>query len=222
MDEIEDIQELSDVDESSDMDEVLLNKKKINNIDKQNNNKEKEENNESDYEDNDSLNEDEENDDISEIDEQTENKAEKLHNTFTEFDESEDEDDDDEFYLQKFDETTQQKIIADFHPELQTHNYDEVDVLSRVIRDEDGNIIDPLHKTLPFITRYEKARILGERAKQINSGAKPLVELEPNIIDGYIIALKEFEEKKIPFIVKRPLPNGGVEYWKFEDLEILV
>ena len=222
MDEFEDIQELSDVDESSDMDEVLLNKKKINNIDKQSNNKEKEENNESDYEDNDSLNEDEENDDISEIDEQTENKAEKLHNTFTEFDESEDEEDDDEFYLQKFDETTQQKIIADFHPELQTHNYDEVDVLSRVIIDEDGNIIDPLHKTLPFITRYEKARILGERAKQINSGAKPLVELEPNIIDGYIIALKEFEEKKIPFIVKRPLPNGGVEYWKFEDLEILV
>jgi len=222
MDEIEDIQELSDVDESSDMDEIIIKKKKINNIDKQNNNKEKEENNESDYEDNDSLNEDEENDDISEIDEQTENKAEKLHNTFTEFDESEDEDDDDEFYLQKFDETTQQKIIADFHPELQTHNYDEVDVLSRVIRDEDGNIIDPLHKTLPFITRYEKARILGERAKQINSGAKPLVELEPNIIDGYIIALKEFEEKKIPFIVKRPLPNGGVEYWKFEDLEILV
>jgi|UniRef100_A0A6C0JLZ9 DNA-directed RNA polymerase I, II, and III subunit RPABC2 len=221
MDEIEDIQELSDVDESSDMDEVLLNKKRINNIDKQNN-KEKEENNESDYEDNDSLNEDEENDDISEIDEQTENKAEKLHNTFTEFDESEDEEDDDEFYLQKFDETTQQKIIADFHPELQTHNYDEVDVLSRVIRDEDGNIIDPLHKTLPFITRYEKARILGERAKQINSGAKPLVELEPNIIDGYIIALKEFEEKKIPFIVKRPLPNGGVEYWKVEDLEILL
>jgi len=221
MDEIEDIQELSDVDESSDMDEVLLNKKRINNIDKQNN-KEKEENNESDYEDNDSLNKDEENDDISEIDEQTENKAEKLHNTFTEFDESEDEEDDDEFYLQKFDETTQQKIIADFHPELQTHNYDEVDVLSRVIRDEDGNIIDPLHKTLPFITRYEKARILGERAKQINSGAKPLVELEPNIIDGYIIALKEFEEKKIPFIVKRPLPNGGVEYWKVEDLEILL
>jgi DNA-directed RNA polymerase I, II, and III subunit RPABC2 len=94
--------------------------------------------------------------------------------------------------------------------------------MSRVVRDENGNIIDPLHKTLPFITRYEKARILGERAKQINSGAKPFVELEPNVIDGYVIALKEFEAKKIPFIVKRPLPNGGVEYWKFEDLEVLV
>ena len=94
--------------------------------------------------------------------------------------------------------------------------------MSRVVRDENGNIIDPLHKTLPFITRYEKARILGERAKQINSGAKPFIELEPNVIDGYVIALKEFDAKNIPFIVKRPLPNGGCEYWKLKDLEILM
>jgi hypothetical protein len=148
--------------------------------------------------------------------------SEKLQSAFPELDDTEDDEDDDEFYLQKFDETTQQKIIADFHPELQSHNYDEIDVLSRVVRDENGNIIDPLHKTIPFLTRYEKARILGERAKQINSGAKLFVDVEPNVIDGYLIALKEFEAKKIPFIVKRPLPNGGVEYWRFEDLEVLV
>jgi DNA-directed RNA polymerase subunit K/omega len=137
-------------------------------------------------------------------------------------DEEEDDEEEDEMYLQKFNESTQRNIISEFHPELQTHNYDEIDVLSKVVRDVNGNIIDPLHKTMPFITRYEKARILGERAKQINSGAKPFVEVKQNIIDGYVIALKEFEEKKIPFIIKRPLPNGAVEYWKFEDLEVLV
>ena len=42
------------------------------------------------------------------------------------------------------------------------------------------------------------------------------------MIDGYLIALKEFEEKKTPFIIKRPLPNGGCEYWKLSDLEVLV
>jgi hypothetical protein len=176
-------------------------------------------------------NKDEEDEDEEEEDEEEEEEEdeEKQHNTeilrtaFSEFNDDEDEEEDeDEFYLQKFDENTQKKIISDFHPELQSHNYDEIDILSRVVRDENGNIIDPLHKTLPFITRYEKARILGERAKQINSGAKPFVDLEPNVIDGYVIALKEFEAKKIPFIVKRPLPNGGVEYWKFEDLEVLV
>jgi DNA-directed RNA polymerase I, II, and III subunit RPABC2 len=132
-----------------------------------------------------------------------------------------DDDDDDENYLQKFDEASQKKIISDFHPELHSHNYHEIDILSRVVRDETGQIIDPLHRTLPFITRYEKARILGERAKQINAGGKPLVEVEPTVLDGYLIALKEFDEKKIPFILKRPLPNGGCEYWKFSDLEIL-
>jgi len=113
------------------------------------------------------------------------------------------------------------KIIEEYHPELQNHNYDEVEILSRVIRDQHGIIIDPLHKTLPFITKYEKTRILGERATQLNAGAKSFIEVEPDIIDGYVIALKEFEEKKIPFILKRPLPNGGVEYWKLEDLEVI-
>jgi DNA-directed RNA polymerases I, II, and III subunit RPABC2 len=137
-------------------------------------------------------------------------------------DDDEDEEDEDENYLQKFDENMRKNVIADYHPEMVAHNYSEIEIMSRVVRDENGVIIDPLHKTLPFITRYEKARILGERAKQINAGAKPFVEVPVNLIDGYLIALKEFEEKKIPFIVKRPLPGGGIEYWKFRDLEVLV
>jgi DNA-directed RNA polymerase I, II, and III subunit RPABC2 len=136
-------------------------------------------------------------------------------------DESDNEEDDNDNYLQKFTAETQRQIITDFHPELKTHNYDEVDILSRVVRNENGVVIDPLHKTLPFVTKYEKARILGERAKQLNSGAKAFIEVDPSIIDGYLIALKEFEQKVIPFILKRPLPNGGCEYWKFADLEIL-
>jgi DNA-directed RNA polymerase I, II, and III subunit RPABC2 len=142
-----------------------------------------------------------------------------------EMEEEEEEDDDEEYddenYLQKFDETLKTNIIADYHPELKQHNNDEVDVLSNVVRDKNGLIIDPLHRTIPILTKYEKARILGERAKQLNSGATPFIEVEPNLIDGYLIALKEFDEKKIPFIIKRPLPNGGCEYWKLKDLEFI-
>uniref|UniRef100_A0A6C0E9I1 Uncharacterized protein n=1 Tax=viral metagenome TaxID=1070528 RepID=A0A6C0E9I1_9ZZZZ len=171
----------------------------------------------------------EDEDDIFEENEENKNKPKQNINIRPSFnglddisDDEDDEDDDyDDNYLQKFDEKTQQNIISEYHPELQTHNYNEVEILSRVVRDGDGNIIDPLHQTLPFITRYEKAKILGERAKQINAGAPIFVEVEPSVIDGYLIALKEFEEKKIPFIIKRPLPNGGCEYWKFKDLELL-
>jgi len=139
-----------------------------------------------------------------------------------ELSDNEDEEEEDENYLQKFDETKNSDIISQYYPELQSHNYDEVDAMARIVRDDTGLIIDPFHKTLPFITKYEKARILGERAKQLNSGARPMVEIDETLIDGYLIALKEYDEKKIPFIIKRPMPNGSCEYWRFSDMEILV
>lgn len=132
-----------------------------------------------------------------------------------------DESDDDENYLQKFNENLSKNIIDTHYPEYKQHNYDEIDVLSKVIRNDDNIIIDPLHKTIPIMTRYERASIIGQRAKQLDSGAIPFIDLEPNEIDSYYIAQKEFDQKKIPFIIKRPLPNGSCEYWKIKDLEVL-
>lgn len=139
----------------------------------------------------------------------------------TEDDSDLDDDDDDRKYLQKLDESVKEQTIANHHPELIIHNYDEVNALSTVVRDERGVIIDPLHRTLPFLSKYERARILGERAKQINDGAKPFVESDSSVIDGYLIAVKELEEKKLPFIIRRPLNNGASEYWKLRDLEFI-
>ena len=172
--------------------------------------------------------EEDEDDDIREDISDTENTSE-TQPQFMEFSEDENEDDDDdddddtlnENYLQKLDHDVKQNIMSDFHPELNTHSIEEVEASCTVIRDDRGIIIDPLHRTLPFVTRYEKARAIGERAKQINSGAKPFVEIEPSMIDGYLIALKEFDMKKIPFIIRRPLPNGNSEYWRLSDLEII-
>jgi DNA-directed RNA polymerase I, II, and III subunit RPABC2 len=131
------------------------------------------------------------------------------------------EDDEDENYLQKFDREITKDYIMNFHPECLNHNYDEIKALSKVTRDEFNIIIDPLHKTVPFLTKYERARILGQRAKQIECGAKPLVKVPENIIDSYIIAELELEQKKIPFIIRRPIPSGGSEYWNLKDLEII-
>lgn len=135
-------------------------------------------------------------------------------------DDDDDEDDDDEVF-DKIDKSRQENIIQNYHPELKTLNYEEIETLCVVVRDNKGIVIDPLHKTLPILSRYEKARILGERAEQINSGAQPFIEVESSMIDGYLIAMKELEQKKIPFIIQRPLPNGGCEYWRLSDLEII-
>jgi DNA-directed RNA polymerase I, II, and III subunit RPABC2 len=135
-----------------------------------------------------------------------------------------DDDDDDEYdenYLQKFDSEITKNYVNEFHPECLIQNYDEIAKLCKVVRDSDGIIIDTLHKTIPYLTKYEKARILGQRAKQIESGAKPFVNIPETIIDGYIIAELELKEKKIPFIIRRPIPGGGCEYWHLRDLEII-
>jgi DNA-directed RNA polymerase subunit K/omega len=136
-------------------------------------------------------------------------------------DEDDDDYDDDENYLKKFDKEVKNQFLESYHPEVFAHNYEEVKLLSNVVRDENNIINDPLHKTLPFLTKFEKSRILGQRAKQLDSGAQPFVNVEKGIIDGYVIALKELEQKAIPFIIKRPLPNGGFEYWRVSDLEIV-
>lgn len=108
-----------------------------------------------------------------------------------------------------------------YHNDIYEHNSSEVQTLAIVTRDEYNNIIDDLHKTIPIMTKYERARILGQRAKQINAGAPPFVTPPKDTMDGYLIAIQELEAKRIPFIIRRPLPFGGCEYWKVSDLEII-
>lgn len=142
-------------------------------------------------------------------------------------DEDDSDEDLDDNYLMKFDREIRKNYLTDYHPETLISNYEEIQALVNIKRDDRGIIIDEFHKTLPFLTKYEKTRVLGQRTKQINSGSKPyldksmLIQNGKPIIDGYLIALKELELKKIPFIIRRPLPNGGSEYWRLTDLEII-
>ena len=142
--------------------------------------------------------------------------------TEDEDEDSSDEEDEDENYLKKFDREVISNYVDVYHPESRMHNYDEVRTLSSVVRGANGDIIDDLHRTLPFLTKFEKARILGLRAKQLDEGAQPFVKVPPNAVTGYTIALMELEQKKIPFIIRRPIPGGGSEYWKVSDLELII
>ena len=230
----------SDSDVDSDVEDVPIKPKKILNVKKigdDDGSDEDEDVNTDDDEPIDNTFDDEDEDDadkyvlrtLSDEDETEESKKQKRRQiglrdedeTFEESDEESDDDDDDDNYLQKFSESLKTNVIEKHHPELMVHNHHEVEAMSRVVRDENGNIIDPLHKTMPFVTKFEKARLLGERAKQINAGAQPMVKVDDDIIDGYLIALQEYQEKKIPMILCRPLPNGGCEYWKLQDLELI-
>ena len=157
-------------------------------------------------------------------DEDSENTIENLGIIEDDEDIDDDDDDDEEDIdesLKKLEKDVDNDIILKHHPEIIQNNYDEILALCKIIRNDKGIIVDDLHKTYPFITKYEYARIIGMRSKQLNNGADPFVKVDRGMIDGYTIALKEMEEKKIPFIIARPLPNGGREYWKLQDLELI-
>ena len=74
------------------------------------------------------------------------------------------------------------------------------------------------NKTRPIITRYEKALLVGKRAKQIESGAKANVKVLPGQ-NAIQIAEEELRQRKIPLMIKRPIGNT-FEYWKPVDMEV--
>ena len=130
-------------------------------------------------------------------------------------------DSDDEDYLQKFDEKIRKNYIVNNHPECSIDNLHLVESLSKITRNSNGLIIDNYHKTLPFLTKYEKTRVLGQRIQQLNNGAKAYINVADDIIDNNVIAEIELKEKKIPFIIRRPVPDNTFEYWKLADLELI-
>ena len=69
--------------------------------------------------------------------------------------------------------------------------------------------------TTPFLTKFERARILSERANQISLGKS---HLECSFTDPYEIALEELKERKIPMKIIRYLPNGNKEIWKVNEM----
>ena len=124
-------------------------------------------------------------------------------------------------YLQKFNDEINNDYIVATHPECLNKNFEEIKKLLPVKRNKDNTIVDDLHRTIPILTKYEKTKILGLRVKQLNNNSKPFLDLADKILDNFIIANMELQEKKLPFIIQRPIPNGSFEYWKLQDLEIL-
>lgn len=124
-------------------------------------------------------------------------------------------------FLQKFTKEYKTDYILSNHQESLNKNYNEIKQFINVTKDNNNNIIDAFHRTIPILTKYEKTKIIGIRLKQLNNGAKPYVTISDTILDNNIIVNMELTQKVLPFIVSRPLPNNTYEYWKLQDLELL-
>jgi len=73
--------------------------------------------------------------------------------------------------------------------------------------------------TSKYLSKYEKAKIIGERAMQLEQGAQPLVDVKPGEIDTLSIAERELASGALKdMVVRRSLPNGGFEDWTADEL----
>ena len=122
--------------------------------------------------------------------------------------------------MRKLSDYEYKDILLESHKNLQVPNYKEISALCNIIKDKNGVIRDDFHKTMPILTKYEISKVLGARTTQLNSGAFPYIEVDDEQISGYQIAIEELRQKKIPFIIRRPLPSGESEYWRLSDLDV--
>ena len=154
-----------------------------------------------------------------------ENINNNLINEETSDDSEEDSDDDEEDFSNiKLTDNYREKIMNNLHILTKDENMINIENLLIIKKKYSEEckcdvIDDENHITIPILSKYERARVLGLRARQINTGSLVFTDVDEEEIDGYKIAEKELNEKKIPFIIKRPLPSGKCEYWRVSDLE---
>ena len=77
----------------------------------------------------------------------------------------------------------------------------------------------------PIMTKYEFNQIISLRANQIALGAQPFVDISNINIKSNMelrkVSLRELREGKLPYIIKRPLPNNKFEYYRIKDLDLV-
>lgn len=78
--------------------------------------------------------------------------------------------------------------------------------------------------TLPYYSKYEYTTLLACRAEQLAQGAVPLIPInefntnDPKFV--WKVAKREILERKLPYIIRRKLPNNTTEYWSVSELEL--
>jgi DNA-directed RNA polymerase I, II, and III subunit RPABC2 len=116
--------------------------------------------------------------------------------------------------------TAKTQVLLDQHPEIWP-DYEDTILEKLVIRDAYPPMKDVGHVTYPFLTLYERTKVLSLRASQLARGCPPFIDVPEYLTDVYEVAKAELEAKRLPYILKRPLPDGTYEYWRIADMMIL-
>ena len=116
--------------------------------------------------------------------------------------------------------------LMKFHPEARIDTIESIsmDILLTNVpptfTNADGQA-DAKHRSAPFLTQFEKTKVLGFRTNQLSQGARPYIAVPEHVTDLREIARMELEARRLPIILKRPMPDGTFEKWRLSDLLIL-
>ena len=104
-------------------------------------------------------------------------------------------------------------------------NDDDFDIeVANANINQNTDIVKPEDRiTHPVLSKYERVRILGIRTRQLALGAKSMIkQSSKNNLSSKELAKLELQNKVIPFIIERTLPNGKREHWRLPELETVL
>ena len=116
------------------------------------------------------------------------------------------------------------KVLDNPDKELTDEETTAIDKQCEIIRNREVITQDTLHNATeiiskngevitgpPTLTRFEKARIMGARALQLSLGAPVFIEIPKNATTSLETAMEELEQRVIPIVIKRSLPNNDYQ-----------
>ena len=110
-------------------------------------------------------------------------------------------------------------VLLKYHPEciLEYEETEQPSIPLRGTLSED----DPKHRSAPFLSIYENTKILGMRTNQLAQGARPYIQVPEHVTDIREIARMELDQRRLPLIIKRFMPDGTTEKFRLSDMIIL-
>jgi len=111
------------------------------------------------------------------------------------------------------------ETLLKFHPEC-VLDYEEDEQSSIPLRTTLSEE-DPYHKSMPFLSVFEKTKIIGMRTNQLAQGARPYIVVPEHITSVLDIAKLELEQRRLPIIIKRHMPDGKYEKFRLSDMIII-
>jgi DNA-directed RNA polymerase I, II, and III subunit RPABC2 len=101
-------------------------------------------------------------------------------------------------------EAKEEEVKKSNRPEDEVVTYAETEYELREVPAQGSKIVIGL----PWLTRFERARITGARALQLSLGAPPLIKAPESANTSILLAMEEVQEKALPISIRRVLPNG--------------